>query len=56
MMATEFVLKKIPVRVSGVAPGVYESELTVERLARGANATNIVGQGILPVPADRPGT
>ncbi|KAI0084777.1 NAD(P)-binding protein [Irpex rosettiformis] len=56
MMATEFVLKKIPVRVSGIAPGVYESELTAERLSKGPNSTNIVGQGIQPVPADRPGT
>ncbi|KAK7690308.1 hypothetical protein QCA50_006965 [Cerrena zonata] len=28
MMAAEFALKKIPVRVNAVAPGVYESEMT----------------------------
>ncbi|THG97037.1 hypothetical protein EW026_g4897 [Hermanssonia centrifuga] len=34
MLATEFALKKIPVRVCGVAPGVYESEMTATSCAR----------------------
>ena len=56
MMATEFVLKKIPIRVSGIAPGVYVSEMTKARLSQGPSAISTVGLGIQPVPADRPGT
>ncbi|KAI0682434.1 NAD(P)-binding protein [Cytidiella melzeri] len=56
MMATEFALKNVPVRVCGIAPGVYESEMTAARLSLGPNQTNAVGLGIQPVPADRPGT
>ena len=56
MMATEFALKKVPVRVCGVAPGVYASQMTAARLAMPGNQVNIVGQGVLPVPADRDGT
>ncbi|KAI0338890.1 NAD(P)-binding protein [Trametopsis cervina] len=56
MMATEFALKNIPVRVCGIAPGVYESEMTAARLANNPKAVNSVGLGIQPVPADRPGT
>lgn len=54
MMSTEFVLKKIPVRVNGVAPGVYESDMTAERLARGD--INNIALGIQPVPAGRAGS
>jgi hypothetical protein len=56
MMATEFVLKNVPVRVCGIAPGVYESEMTTARLSKGPSETNAVGLGIQPVPANRPGT
>ncbi len=56
MLATEFALKKIPVRVCGVAPGVYESEMTAKRLAQGGDAVNAVGLGVFPVPAGRAGT
>jgi len=54
MMATEFVLKKVPVRVCSVAPGVYESEMTYNTIT--PEMVNQVGKGLLPVPAGRPGT
>ena len=54
MMATEFVLKKVPVRVNSVAPGVFESEMTYANI--GPDKVNQVGKGILPVPAGRAGT
>lgn len=53
MLATEFALKHIPVRVNAIAPGVYESEMTKEKLT--PEETDIVGKGIHPVPAGRPG-
>ena len=56
MFATEFALKKIPVRVCGVAPGVFESELTVDRLAKGPEGVDEVALGAFPVPAQRSGT
>ena len=58
MMATEFALKKVPVRVCGVAPGVYASEMTIDRLQNpnDPDAVNSVGLGIFPVPAGRPGS
>ncbi|KAJ3554395.1 hypothetical protein NM688_g3133 [Phlebia brevispora] len=55
LMATEFALKKIPVRVCGVAPGVYASQMTVDRLTE-AGGVDKVGLGLLPVPAGRAGT
>ncbi|KAH8104837.1 short-chain dehydrogenase [Cristinia sonorae] len=54
MLATEFALKKIPVRVCAVAPGVYESEMTAARLA--ADSVDKVGLGVVSVPVQRPGT
>lgn len=54
MMATEFALKKIPVRVCGIAPGVYESEMTASRLAPGQ--VDKVGLGVMPVPVQRSGS
>ncbi|KAI5121396.1 hypothetical protein M0805_003168 [Coniferiporia weirii] len=60
MMATEFMLKGIPVRVNAIAPGVYTSEMTQYVFSNPANTvqeqTNRVGQGIQPVPAGRPGS
>ena len=53
MMATEFILKKVPVRVNGVAPGVYSSAMTADRLAKGD--VNGVALGLQPVPAQRAG-
>jgi len=54
MMATELALKKIPVRVCAVAPGVYESEMTYDTIT--PDKVNVVGKGIIPVPENRPGT
>lgn len=54
MLSTEFALKNIPVRVCAVAPGVYESEMTYDTI--GPDLVNVVGKGIIPVPANRPGT
>ena len=57
MMATEFALKKVPVRVCGIAPGVYVSEMTANRLPKnaGAKEVNALGHAIVSVPAERPG-
>ncbi|KAH9841899.1 NAD(P)-binding protein [Rhodofomes roseus] len=54
MLATELALKKIPVRVCSVAPGVYESEMTYGTI--GPDLVNVVGKGLIPVPENRPGT
>ncbi|THH13804.1 hypothetical protein EUX98_g9682 [Antrodiella citrinella] len=54
MLATEFALKKISVRVCAVAPGVYESEMTSDRIAHGS--VDKVGLGVFPVPVQRPGS
>ncbi|KAI0647697.1 short-chain dehydrogenase [Trametes meyenii] len=53
MMATEFALKKIPVRVCAIAPGVWESEMTYDKIT--PDLVDKVGKGVLPVPAARPG-
>ncbi|OCH86887.1 short-chain dehydrogenase [Obba rivulosa] len=54
MMATEFALKGVPVRVNAVAPGVYASEMTYDTI--GPDKVNVVGKGLIPVPANRSGT
>lgn len=54
MLATEFALKKIPVRVCAIAPGVYESEMTMDRVRAGQ--IDQVGLGVVPVPLQRAGT
>ncbi|KAF9021071.1 short-chain dehydrogenase [Hymenopellis radicata] len=54
MLSTELALKKIPVRVNAVAPGVYESEMS-QAVIR-PEETDLTGKGVLPVPARRPGT
>ena len=53
MMATEFVLKRVPVHVNAVAPGVYASEMTSTQLR--PDQTDRVAKGIQPVPGGRPG-
>ncbi|KAJ4482272.1 hypothetical protein J3R30DRAFT_3681497 [Lentinula aciculospora] len=53
MLATEFALKKIPVRVNSIAPGVYASEMTIDTIS--AEEVDIIGKGIMPVPAKRDG-
>ncbi|OBZ68891.1 Rhamnolipids biosynthesis 3-oxoacyl-[acyl-carrier-protein] reductase [Grifola frondosa] len=54
MLATELALKKVPVRVCAVAPGVYESEMTYDTIT--ADLVDKVGKGLVPVPEGRPGT
>ncbi|KAK0221963.1 short-chain dehydrogenase [Armillaria fumosa] len=54
MLATEFALKGIPVRVNAIAPGVYESEMTKTVIR--PEDVDATGSGILPVPARRAGT
>ncbi|KAI6138777.1 hypothetical protein BKA82DRAFT_15248 [Pisolithus tinctorius] len=55
MLATEFALKGIPVRVNAIAPGVYESEMTHD-VINGEQATDAVGMPVISVPAKRPGS
>ena len=54
MMATEFALNNIPVRVNSIAPGVYASEMTLDTI--GPEEVEKVAQGLFPVPARRAGT
>lgn len=56
MMSTEYALKGIPVRVNAIAPGVYESEMTVDSIATDEKLVNQIGKGIQPVPSKRAGT
>ncbi|KXN88175.1 Rhamnolipids biosynthesis 3-oxoacyl-[acyl-carrier-protein] reductase [Leucoagaricus sp. SymC.cos] len=54
IMASEFHLKKIPVRINTIAPGVYASEMTVDKFTK--EQVDMVGKGISPVPMERDGT
>jgi hypothetical protein len=54
MLATEIMVKKIPVRVNSIAPGVYASEITMERI--GKEQVDRVGKGLMPVPMERDGS
>ncbi|PCH44259.1 short-chain dehydrogenase [Wolfiporia cocos MD-104 SS10] len=53
MFATELALKKVPVRVNAVAPGVYESEMTYPVIT--PDMLDKVGKSIVPIPTRRPG-
>lgn len=53
MLATELALKKVPVRVCAIAPGVWESEMTYDAIT--PDLVDRVGKGLVPVPAKRPG-
>ncbi|KIY68918.1 short-chain dehydrogenase [Cylindrobasidium torrendii FP15055 ss-10] len=53
-MATEFALKDIQVRVNAIAPGVYESEMTFDKIT--PKMVDQIGNGVMPVPAQRAGT
>ena len=53
-MATEFALKKLPVRVCAIAPGVYESEMTTDKVL--PQHVDKIGLGVVPVPLQRAGT
>ncbi|KIK69665.1 hypothetical protein GYMLUDRAFT_212399 [Collybiopsis luxurians FD-317 M1] len=54
MLSTEFALKKVPVRVNAIAPGVYASEMTVDTIP--PEMVDQIGKGISPVPAKRDGS
>ncbi|KAK7469081.1 hypothetical protein VKT23_003575 [Stygiomarasmius scandens] len=54
MLSSEFALKKVPVRVNAVAPGVYASEMTFDEIT--PEKVDKVGKGVQPVPAARAGT
>ncbi|KAF5338988.1 hypothetical protein D9611_008703 [Ephemerocybe angulata] len=54
MLATEFALKGIAVRVNSIAPGVFESEMTYGTI--NGEEVDKIGKGIRPVPAKRPGS
>ncbi|KAF5382632.1 hypothetical protein D9615_003012 [Tricholomella constricta] len=54
MLATEFALKKVKVRVNAIAPGVYASEMTHDYIK--PEEVDKVGKGVQPVPAARAGT
>jgi NAD(P)-dependent dehydrogenase (short-subunit alcohol dehydrogenase family) len=54
MLATEFALKGIPVRVNAIAPGVFETEMTGKVV--GKEGTDKIGHGVQSTPAGRPGT
>lgn len=53
MMATEFALKKVPVRVCAVAPGVWESEMTFDSITD--DLVDKVSKAVVPVPTRRSG-
>ena len=53
MLATELALKKIPVRVCAIAPGVWESEMTHHTIT--PDLVDRVGKGLVPVPTRRAG-
>ncbi|TFK52243.1 short-chain dehydrogenase [Heliocybe sulcata] len=55
MMATEYALKGIDVRVNSIAPGVYASEMTFLEI-EGEAQTNKVGQPLVSIPIKRSGT
>lgn len=54
MLATELTLKGVNVRVNAIAPGVYASEMTYDDIT--ADMVDMVGKGIISVPAKRAGT
>ncbi|KAG6903151.1 hypothetical protein C0995_004698 [Termitomyces sp. Mi166 len=54
MLATEFALKNVNVRVNAIAPGVYASEMTFDEIK--PEDVDKIGKGICGVPAKRAGT
>ena len=54
MLATEFALKNIDVRVNAIAPGIYASEMTFDEIK--PEDVDKIGKGIHSVPAKRAGT
>ena len=54
MLASEISLKKIPVRINTIAPGVYSSKMTLEKIAK--EKVDFIGKGVMPVPMERDGS
>jgi hypothetical protein len=54
MLATEIVVKKIPVRINSIAPGVYASEMSLETISK--EEVDKVGKGLMPIPMERDGS
>ena len=54
LLSTEIGLKNIPVRVNAIAPGAYESEMTLAEIT--PENVDKVGNNIVPLPAKRAGT
>jgi NAD(P)-dependent dehydrogenase (short-subunit alcohol dehydrogenase family) len=54
MLSTEFALKKVPIRVNAVAPGVYASEMTFDEIK--PEMVDKIGKGVIGVPQKRAGT
>jgi len=56
MLATEFALKNIPVRVNSIAPGVFPSEMTGSQgESLGGKKASEIGQGLSGIPFQRGG-
>jgi hypothetical protein len=55
MLATELALKRIPVRVNSIAPGVWASEMTFDTITNPEEVAK-VADSLVPVPAGRGGT
>jgi NAD(P)-dependent dehydrogenase (short-subunit alcohol dehydrogenase family) len=53
LLSTELGLKNIPVRVNAIAPGTYESQMTLPEIT--PDTVGKVGQNIVPLPARRAG-
>jgi len=54
LLSTEIGLKNIPVRVNAIAPGAFESEMTLAEIT--PENVDSVGQNLLPLPSKRAGT
>ena len=54
LLSTEIGLKNIPVLVNAIAPGAYESEMTLAEIT--PENVDKVGQNLLPIPSRRAGT
>jgi len=56
ILATELALRKLPIRVNAIAPGVYESEMTGDKPLIGLKDVSAVGKPLYPIPTERAGS